>query len=178
MTQHVFPLLYRSWHPYAALFLAYCTELWNCSVSVYAELSLSLKWQYGFFLKWLTIFHIIRTSMDNLLGCSYRCTNTASLSLGSVPTTETVKLKGMCFGKWDKCDQPALPSSCDYSPPSSHYGRKELTSNCINPGPQSTDCSESIDLSKHGMFCFLLLWCESAPDQIELRIGTQVSGHH
>jgi hypothetical protein len=51
--------------------------------------------------------------MNKLLGCSHHCTKTVGLTVGWIPIPETTKLKRVRVGNLNKCDQPALLSSCE-----------------------------------------------------------------
>lgn len=183
MTQHALPFPYRHWYAYAVLFLADCIELRNCSVSACTKLSLTWKWQYVFSSQVTCLILYIQTLYGQTFRLFLSLYNRMCLSVGSILTTEATKFKGMCFGNSDNAIN--LPSQVPVTTvypvlcqSELHSGRKELTSNCINPGPQSTDFLGSLDLSKHAIFCLLLLWWESSSSQTELRVGTQVLGHH
>lgn len=134
-------------------------------------------------LKWLTLFYIIRLSMDKFLGCSYHCIiecvylQDQFLQLKLLSSREcALEIQISAIKLLSQVPVTTVyPALCQSE---LHSGRKELTSNCINPGPQSTDCSGSLGLSKHAIFCLLRLWWENSCAQTELRVGTRVLGHH
>lgn len=143
MTQHVLPFPYRHWYVYAVLFLADCMELRNCSVSACTKLSLTWKWQYVFSSQVTCLILYNQTLYGQTFRLFLSLYNRMCLSIGSVPTIEATKFKGMCFGNSDSAiNLPSqvpvttvYPALCQSD---LHSGRKELTFNCINPGPQST----------------------------------------